>query len=144
MHGKHDPNAGTQPQQSARLFEGIKGTGGVARLLLLPGEGHAYTARESIMTVLAEQLDWLERHVKNRRPVASAKPKRKQDEGQGRAEQELEAARARGKNEMAASLSVSVSVSDTGTNGHIDSVGDSIRDKVLAEVGKKRVVKSKL
>ncbi len=29
VHGKNDPNAGTKPMQSERLFEGIKGTGGV-------------------------------------------------------------------------------------------------------------------
>ena len=39
-------------------------------MLLLPKEGHAYKSRESIMTVLAEQHDWLVKHVKNRKPKA--------------------------------------------------------------------------
>ena len=39
-------------------------------MLLLPKEGHAYKSRESIMTVLAEQHDWLIKHVKNRKPKA--------------------------------------------------------------------------
>ena len=65
IHGEADPNPGTYPMQSERLFAAIKGLGGTARLVVLPGEGHAYRARESIMHVLAEQDAWLETHVKN-------------------------------------------------------------------------------
>ena len=64
IHGTADPNPGTYPLQSERLFAAIKGLGGTARLCLVPGEGHAYRARESIMHVLAEQDAWLEAHVK--------------------------------------------------------------------------------
>jgi hypothetical protein len=32
---------------------------------MLPFEGHGYQARESVYHVLAEMIDWLDRHVKN-------------------------------------------------------------------------------
>ena len=68
IHGAADPNPGTYPMQSERLFAAIKGLGGTARLCLVPGEGHAYRARESIMHVLAEQDAWLEQHVRHAKP----------------------------------------------------------------------------
>jgi dipeptidyl aminopeptidase/acylaminoacyl peptidase len=61
IHGERDPNSGTFPIQSERLFQAIQGTGGTARLVILPHEGHRYLARESVLHVLAEQLDWLDR-----------------------------------------------------------------------------------
>jgi len=61
IHGADDPNSGTQPQQSERLFAALKGNGGVARLVLLPKEQHAYQARESILHILHEQDQWLKR-----------------------------------------------------------------------------------
>ncbi len=64
IHGQTDDNPGTFPLQSERLFHGVKGTGGRARLVLLPHEGHGYTARESVLHVLAEMIDWFDRHVK--------------------------------------------------------------------------------
>jgi dipeptidyl aminopeptidase/acylaminoacyl peptidase len=50
--------------QSERLFAAIKGLGGIARLVLLPNEGHFYRAKESILHALAEQDAWLERYVR--------------------------------------------------------------------------------
>jgi Prolyl oligopeptidase family len=61
IHGEQDGNAGTFPIQSERLFQAIRGNGGTARLVMLPHEGHAYLGRESVMHVVAEELDWLER-----------------------------------------------------------------------------------
>ncbi len=72
IHGEQDNNSGTFPMQSERLFAAVKGLGGNARLVMLPNESHGYRARESIMTMLAETSDWLDRHVKNARPVADA------------------------------------------------------------------------
>lgn len=66
IHGKDDPNAGTYPMQSERMFAAIKGHGGIARLVVLPHEGHGYEARESILHVLSEQFEWLDKHVKNK------------------------------------------------------------------------------
>ncbi len=61
IHGERDANPGTFPIQSERLFQAIQGNGGTARLVVLPYESHGYLARESVLHVLAEQLDWLER-----------------------------------------------------------------------------------
>jgi dipeptidyl aminopeptidase/acylaminoacyl peptidase len=65
IHGEQDNNSGTFPIQSERLYAAVKGLGGTARLVMLPNEAHAYRARESIMQMLAESNDWLERYVKN-------------------------------------------------------------------------------
>ena len=47
------------------MFAAVKGLGGNARLVMLPNESHGYRARESIMTMLAETSDWLDRYVKH-------------------------------------------------------------------------------
>lgn len=73
IHGEQDNNSGTFPIQSERMFAAIKGLGGTARLVLLPNEAHGYRARESIMQMLAESNAWLERYVKNAKPVAATK-----------------------------------------------------------------------
>ena len=64
VHGEIDNNSGTFPLQSRRMYQAIKGHGGTARLVMLPAESHGYRARESILHVLAEQIDWFEQHVK--------------------------------------------------------------------------------
>jgi dipeptidyl aminopeptidase/acylaminoacyl peptidase len=69
IHGEADNNTGTFPIQSERLYQAIKGHGGTARLVMLPHESHAYRARESVLHVVAEMLDWADRYVKNR-PVS--------------------------------------------------------------------------
>ncbi len=61
IHGDKDANSGTFCIQSERLFQAIEGNGGTARLVILPCENHGYLARESVLHVLAEQFDWLER-----------------------------------------------------------------------------------
>jgi dipeptidyl aminopeptidase/acylaminoacyl peptidase len=61
IHGERDANSGTFPMQSERLFQAIQGTGGTARLVILPYESHGYVARESVLDMLAEQISWLER-----------------------------------------------------------------------------------
>ncbi|HLP92392.1 MAG TPA: prolyl oligopeptidase family serine peptidase [Saprospiraceae bacterium] len=58
IHGEADNNSGTFPIQSERLYQAIKGTGGTARLVLLPHESHGYRARESVLHVLSEMFDW--------------------------------------------------------------------------------------
>jgi dipeptidyl aminopeptidase/acylaminoacyl peptidase len=74
IHGQIDNNSGTFPIQSERLFQAIKGTGGTARLVLLPYESHGYAARESVMHVLAESIEWLDRYVKNASEAPAAPP----------------------------------------------------------------------
>lgn len=67
IHGMEDPNPGTFPMQSERLYQAIKGLGGRARLVMLPYEGHGYQARESVLHVLAEMTRWLDVNVKERK-----------------------------------------------------------------------------
>jgi dipeptidyl aminopeptidase/acylaminoacyl peptidase len=67
IHGEADNNTGTFPIQSERLFQAIKGLGGNARLVLLPYESHGYSARESVLHVLAESFEWADKYVKNRK-----------------------------------------------------------------------------
>lgn len=66
IHGEEDNNSGTYPMQSERYFNALKGLGAPARLVMLPKESHGYAARESIMHMLWEQDQWLEKYVKNR------------------------------------------------------------------------------
>ncbi|MEM9544958.1 MAG: prolyl oligopeptidase family serine peptidase [Bacteroidota bacterium] len=66
IHGEADNNSGTYPMQSERYFNALKGLGAPVRLVMLPKESHGYAARESIMHMLWEQDQWLEKHVKNR------------------------------------------------------------------------------
>jgi dipeptidyl aminopeptidase/acylaminoacyl peptidase len=64
IHGEDDNNAGTFPLQSERYFNALKGMGAPARLVFLPKESHGYAARESVMHMLWEQDQWLEKWVK--------------------------------------------------------------------------------
>jgi len=71
IHGERDANSGTFPIQSERLFQAIQGTGGTARLVILPYENHGYVARESVLDMLAEQFTWLERWLAKPSEVAA-------------------------------------------------------------------------
>jgi dipeptidyl aminopeptidase/acylaminoacyl peptidase len=76
IHGNDDSNPGTLTNQSEVFFEAVRGSGGTARLVLLPFEDHGYRAIESIEHVLWEQLAWFDRYVKEKdtsRPVTSAR-----------------------------------------------------------------------
>lgn len=66
IHGEDDNNSGTYPMQSERYFNALKGLGAPARLVMLPKESHGYSAKESILHMLWEQDEWLERYVKNK------------------------------------------------------------------------------
>jgi len=67
IHGEADNNSGTFPIQSERLFAALKGFGATARLVLLPFESHGYSARESVLDVLAEMFEWFDKYVKNKK-----------------------------------------------------------------------------
>ncbi len=66
IHGDDDSNPGTLTGQSEVFYEAVRGSGGTARLVLLPFEDHGYRAKESIEHVIWEQLNWFDKHVKNR------------------------------------------------------------------------------
>lgn len=65
IHGSDDANPGTLTAQSQVFYEAVRGSGGTARLVLLPFEDHGYRARESIEHVLWEQLRWFDRYLKS-------------------------------------------------------------------------------
>ena len=66
IHGEADNNSGTYPLQSERYFNALKGLGATARLVMLPKESHGYSAKESILHMLWEQDQWLDKYVKNK------------------------------------------------------------------------------
>jgi len=68
IHGEADNNAGTFPIQSERLYNALKGHGATARLVMLPHESHGYRGRESVMHMLWEMTEWLDRYVKHTEP----------------------------------------------------------------------------
>lgn len=61
VHGAEDGNPATPPEQSLQLYRAIIATGGRARLVLLPFEGHTYLYRESHRAVAAEHRAWMAR-----------------------------------------------------------------------------------
>jgi dipeptidyl aminopeptidase/acylaminoacyl peptidase len=67
IHGEADNNSGTFPMQSERFFGALKGQGANVRLVMLPHESHGYRARESVMHMLWEMTEWLDKYVKNRK-----------------------------------------------------------------------------
>ncbi|MDZ4772579.1 MAG: prolyl oligopeptidase family serine peptidase [Planctomycetota bacterium] len=65
IHGEKDDNTGTFPIQSERMYQAVKGNGGTARLVVLPGEAHGYRARESVLTTVAEMFEWSDRFTRD-------------------------------------------------------------------------------
>jgi dipeptidyl aminopeptidase/acylaminoacyl peptidase len=64
IHGEADNNSGTYPLQSTRYFNALKGLGATVRLVMLPKESHGYSAKKSVLHMLWEQDQWLEKYVK--------------------------------------------------------------------------------
>ncbi|MFW5782367.1 MAG: alpha/beta hydrolase family protein [Candidatus Muiribacteriaceae bacterium] len=64
IHGEIDSNPGTYPIQSDRLFAAIKGNGGSVRYVKFPYEDHGYRAEESILHLLWERYEWVEKYLK--------------------------------------------------------------------------------
>ncbi len=71
MHGEADDNSGTFPIQSERFYMALKGYGATVRYVTLPNEAHGYAARETLLHVLAERINWFDKYVKNA-PVRAA------------------------------------------------------------------------
>lgn len=63
-------NPGTTPLQAVKLYEAIRGDGGIARLVMLPHEPHWYSAMESNEQLAYEELRWFDKYVKNAPPRA--------------------------------------------------------------------------
>jgi dipeptidyl aminopeptidase/acylaminoacyl peptidase len=69
VHGEDDANPGTTPLQAEKLYEAVRGNGGVARLVMLPYEPHWYSAMESNEQLLYEEVRWFDMYVKNAPPA---------------------------------------------------------------------------
>ncbi len=64
IHGDADNNPGTFTLQTERYFQALKNLGAPVRMVLLPKESHGYAAKESILHVLWEQDQFLEKCLK--------------------------------------------------------------------------------
>ena len=76
MHGEADDNSGTFPIQSERLYMALKGHGATVRYVTLPHEAHGYAARETLLHVIAERLNWFDKYVKNSGARSTSDPQR--------------------------------------------------------------------
>jgi len=74
IHGEADNNSGTFPMQSERFYNALKGHGATARLVMLPHESHGYRSRESILHMMWETEQWLDRYVKNPQYIKTTAP----------------------------------------------------------------------
>ena len=64
IHGEADDNSGTFAIQSERMYEAVRGNGGIVRLVFLPFEAHGYRGKETIEHVNWEKLTWFDKYVK--------------------------------------------------------------------------------
>jgi dipeptidyl aminopeptidase/acylaminoacyl peptidase len=69
FHGEADNNTGTFPIQSDRFYSALKGEGATVRFVLLPLEAHGYQGRESVLHMLWEMENWMDRFVKPVKPL---------------------------------------------------------------------------
>ena len=65
IHGENDNNPGTFPIQSQRMFQAVKGNGGITRLVMLPYESHGYRARQSVLHTQSEMVTWFNKYVRD-------------------------------------------------------------------------------
>ncbi len=68
VHGIEDANPGTTPDQSEKMYQAVRGTGGIARLVMLPSEPHTYSAMESHEQLVFEMTRWFDKYVKDAKP----------------------------------------------------------------------------
>jgi dipeptidyl aminopeptidase/acylaminoacyl peptidase len=66
IHGADDNNSGTFPIQSERYYDALRGQGATVRLVMLPLESHGYSARESVLHMHWEWIQWLNQYVKQK------------------------------------------------------------------------------
>ncbi len=67
IHGEADDNSGTFPIQSERFYSALKGFGVTSKLVFLPAEAHSYKAKESVLHMLFEMNNWLQKYVKDKK-----------------------------------------------------------------------------
>ena len=52
-------------EEVERLYAALKGHGATVRYVTLPHEAHSYAARETLLHVIAERLNWFDKYVRN-------------------------------------------------------------------------------
>ncbi len=67
LHGADDNNSGTFTMQTERYYDALRGLGATVKMVILPHEGHGYNARESVLHMHYETIEWLDKYVKNRK-----------------------------------------------------------------------------
>jgi dipeptidyl aminopeptidase/acylaminoacyl peptidase len=72
IHGEADDNDGTFPIQSDRMYQAVRGNGGIVRLVFLPAEAHGYRAKETVEHVIYEKFAWFNKYVKNANSSATS------------------------------------------------------------------------
>ena len=73
IHGEADDNDGTFPIQSDRMYQAVRGNGGIVRLVFLPVEAHGYRGKETIEHVLVGEIR-LVRQVREERGGSGRQP----------------------------------------------------------------------
>ncbi|KAK5175311.1 uncharacterized protein LTR77_000449 [Saxophila tyrrhenica] len=68
MHGASDPNPGTPPSASRKMYDAIRGNGGTTKLVMFPHEPHYYAAGESLEHCVYETLTWFDKYVRDAAP----------------------------------------------------------------------------
>lgn len=66
IHGAADDNSGTFTMQTERYYDALRGLGATTRMVLLPHESHGYRARQSVLHMHWEWVNWLDKYVKNK------------------------------------------------------------------------------
>ena len=60
------------PQKTADIMDmALKGHGATVRYVTLPFEAHGYAARQTLLHILAERINWFDKYVKNAGPRAT-------------------------------------------------------------------------
>ncbi len=67
IHGAADDNSGTFTMQTERYYDALRGLGATVRMVLLPYESHGYRARQSVLHMHSEWINWLDKYVKNKK-----------------------------------------------------------------------------
>jgi len=64
-HGADDPNNGTFPINSERMFHALNGLGKTAAMYMYPYEHHGPATKETLMDLWARWTEWMDKYVKN-------------------------------------------------------------------------------
>lgn len=73
-HGTDDQNPGTFPINSERMFAALQANGKTAALYMYPYEDHGQSGKETVLDMWARWVAWLEKYVKNPKPIEPPKP----------------------------------------------------------------------